>query len=133
MLANPGRELDDGRCAAGAPSDHQQAYLPISPHISPHLAHIFPHLAHISQACNVSTRDSSLYNAMIAPYTIGPMALTGFTWYQVRLRDRLRDRVRVRVGVRVYLLYSRGTRARPTSTSGAATRARRGTLMGGGN
>jgi sialate O-acetylesterase len=23
-----------------------------------------------------------LYNAMIVPYTVGPMALTGFTWYQ---------------------------------------------------
>merc|ERR1712039_786879 len=23
-----------------------------------------------------------LYNAMIAPYTVGPMAVTGFTWYQ---------------------------------------------------
>jgi hypothetical protein len=22
------------------------------------------------------------YNAMIAPYTVGPMAVTGFTWYQ---------------------------------------------------
>ena len=84
------------------------------------------------QACNVSTLDSTLYNAMIRPYTIGPMALTGFTWYQVPglgiglgPRDRVRDRLRV------YLLYSRGTRARPTSTSGAATRARRGALMGG--
>ena len=67
----------------------------------------------------MSTRDSTLYNAMIAPYTIGPMALTGFTWYQVRLRDRLRVRDRDRVRDRVYLLYSRGTRARPTSTSGA--------------
>jgi len=26
--------------------------------------------------------DSSLYNAMINPYVVGPMALTGFTWYQ---------------------------------------------------
>ena len=34
------------------------------------------------QACNVSTVDSTLYNAMIQPYTVGPMALTGFTWYQ---------------------------------------------------
>jgi sialate O-acetylesterase len=34
------------------------------------------------QACNVSTVDSTLYNAMIQPYTIGPMGLTGFTWYQ---------------------------------------------------
>ena len=51
------------------------------------------------QACNVSTLDSTLYNAMIRPYTIGPMAITGFTWYQVRVRDRdrVRDRLRVRV------------------------------------
>ena len=27
-------------------------------------------------------RDGSLYNAMIAPYTVGPMALRGVTWYQ---------------------------------------------------
>ena len=33
-------------------------------------------------ACNVTTVDSILYNAMIHPYTIGPMALRGFTWYQ---------------------------------------------------
>eukprot|EP00746_Dinoflagellata_sp_MGD_P167752 gnl/MRDRNA2_/MRDRNA2_98627_c0_seq1.p1 gnl/MRDRNA2_/MRDRNA2_98627_c0~~gnl/MRDRNA2_/MRDRNA2_98627_c0_seq1.p1 ORF type:complete len:540 (+),score=86.72 gnl/MRDRNA2_/MRDRNA2_98627_c0_seq1:89-1708(+) len=26
--------------------------------------------------------SGELYNAMIAPYTIGPMAVTGFTWYQ---------------------------------------------------
>lgn len=26
--------------------------------------------------------DGRLYNAMIAPYAVGPMALTGFTWYQ---------------------------------------------------
>jgi len=34
------------------------------------------------KACNVSTVDSTLYNAMIHPYVVGPMALTGFTWYQ---------------------------------------------------
>ncbi len=33
-------------------------------------------------ACNVTTVDSTLYNAMIHPYVVGPMALTGFTWYQ---------------------------------------------------
>jgi len=27
-------------------------------------------------------RSTGLYNAMVAPYTVGPMALTGFTWYQ---------------------------------------------------
>merc|ERR1719453_2455502 len=26
--------------------------------------------------------SGELYNAMIVPYTVGPMALTGFTWYQ---------------------------------------------------
>ena len=33
-------------------------------------------------ACNLTTVDSTLYNAMIHPYVVGPMALTGFTWYQ---------------------------------------------------
>jgi len=33
------------------------------------------------KACNV-TADTTLYNAMIHPYTVGPMALVGFTWYQ---------------------------------------------------
>ena len=33
-------------------------------------------------ACNVTTVDSTLYNAMIHPYVVGPMALVGFTWYQ---------------------------------------------------
>lgn len=32
--------------------------------------------------CNVTNVDSVLYNAMISPYTVGPMALVGFTWYQ---------------------------------------------------
>lgn len=32
--------------------------------------------------CNRSDTDSTLYNAMINPYVVGPMALTGFTWYQ---------------------------------------------------
>jgi len=36
------------------------------------------------EACGRSPEkdDTSLYNAMINPFTIGPMALTGFTWYQ---------------------------------------------------
>ena len=29
-------------------------------------------------ACNVTTVDSVLYNAMIAPYVVGPMALVGW-------------------------------------------------------
>ena len=33
-------------------------------------------------SCNVTQPDSTLYNAMIHPYTVGPMALRGFTWYQ---------------------------------------------------
>ena len=41
------------------------------------------HLTISLKTCNVSTVDSTLYNAMIQPYTIGPMGLTGFTWYQV--------------------------------------------------
>lgn len=36
----------------------------------------------VLKACNLTTVDSSLYNSMINPYTVGPMALTGFTWYQ---------------------------------------------------
>ena len=32
--------------------------------------------------CNRSDTDSTLYNAMIHPYEVGPMSLTGFTWYQ---------------------------------------------------
>jgi sialate O-acetylesterase len=35
-----------------------------------------------SQECNVTSIDSILYNAMINPYAVGPMALVGFTWYQ---------------------------------------------------
>ena len=34
------------------------------------------------KACNRSAANGSLFNAMIAPYTVGPMALRGFTWYQ---------------------------------------------------
>jgi len=34
------------------------------------------------KACNVEPNDSKLYNAMIHPYGVGPMSLTGFTWYQ---------------------------------------------------
>ena len=34
-----------------------------------------------------------LYNAMIAPWAVGPMALTGFTWYQcVGARSALKPR-----------------------------------------
>ena len=32
--------------------------------------------------CNRTDTDSTLYNAMVAPFVVGPMALTGFTWYQ---------------------------------------------------
>jgi sialate O-acetylesterase len=35
-----------------------------------------------STECNVTNVDSVLYNAMINPYAVGPMALVGFTWYQ---------------------------------------------------
>jgi len=30
----------------------------------------------------ITNVDSRFYNAMINPYTVGPMALVGFTWYQ---------------------------------------------------
>lgn len=30
--------------------------------------------------CGSTVNDSTLYNAMINPYTVGPMAVTGFTW-----------------------------------------------------
>lgn len=33
------------------------------------------------ESCN-RTGNGGLYNAMINPYTIGPMAIAGFTWYQ---------------------------------------------------
>lgn len=33
------------------------------------------------KACN-RTGSGNLYNAMINPYTVGPMAISGFTWYQ---------------------------------------------------
>ena len=36
--------------------------------------------------CNRASDDSVLYNAMIHPFEVGPMALTGFTWYQGELR-----------------------------------------------
>ncbi|KAL3892624.1 MAG: hypothetical protein SGPRY_014949 [Prymnesium sp.] len=36
----------------------------------------------VLKACQSKTVDSVLYNAMIHPYTLGPMALLGFTWYQ---------------------------------------------------
>jgi len=32
--------------------------------------------------CNRTDTDSTLYNAMIYPFVVGPMAVTGFTWYQ---------------------------------------------------
>ena len=32
--------------------------------------------------CNRTDTDSTLYNAMINPYVVGPMALKGMTWYQ---------------------------------------------------
>jgi len=34
------------------------------------------------KACDVREPDSKLYNSMIHPFTTGPMAITGFTWYQ---------------------------------------------------
>merc|ERR1712232_593037 len=33
------------------------------------------------KSCN-RTGTGTLYNTMIAPYTVGPMAVSGFTWYQ---------------------------------------------------
>ena len=36
----------------------------------------------VLRSCNLSTVDSTLYNSMIHPYTVGPMALVGFAWYQ---------------------------------------------------
>lgn len=33
-------------------------------------------------ACGRSDDNGNLFNAMIAPYTVGPMTLRGFTWYQ---------------------------------------------------
>ena len=39
--------------------------------------------AAVNQACGTNGQGS-LYNAMIAPYITGPMALTGFLWSQVR-------------------------------------------------
>eukprot|EP00656_Telonema_subtile_P017772 TRINITY_DN19580_c0_g1_i3.p1 TRINITY_DN19580_c0_g1~~TRINITY_DN19580_c0_g1_i3.p1 ORF type:complete len:367 (-),score=43.37 TRINITY_DN19580_c0_g1_i3:28-1128(-) len=37
--------------------------------------------AETSAACGHAS-TGELYNAMIVPYTVGPMAVTGFTWYQ---------------------------------------------------
>ena len=37
------------------------------------------------KSCGLTTKSpprTFLYNGMIRPYTVGPMALTGFTWYQ---------------------------------------------------
>ena len=34
------------------------------------------------ERCNRTDTDSTLYNAMIHPYVVGPMSVTGFTWYQ---------------------------------------------------
>jgi sialate O-acetylesterase len=34
------------------------------------------------QECNITSVDSTLRNAMINPYAVGPMTLVGFTWYQ---------------------------------------------------
>lgn len=39
------------------------------------------------KACN-RTGTGDLYNAMINPYTIGPMAVSGFTWYQGEANTR---------------------------------------------
>ena len=33
--------------------------------------------------CNRGDGAGDLYNSVINPYTVGPMALTGFLWYQV--------------------------------------------------
>jgi len=32
--------------------------------------------------CGTTGNDGNLYNSMIHPYTVGPMVLAGFTWYQ---------------------------------------------------
>ena len=34
------------------------------------------------EANKPGTAPGALYNAMIHPFTVGPMAVTGFTWYQ---------------------------------------------------
>jgi len=39
------------------------------------------------KACN-RTGSGNLYNAMINPYTVGPMAVSGFTWYQGEANTR---------------------------------------------
>ena len=33
-----------------------------------------------AKSCNRNAQAGSLYNTMIAPFTVGPMALTGATW-----------------------------------------------------
>lgn len=40
------------------------------------------------KACNRTEASGSLYNAMIHPYTVGPMAVSGFTWYQGEANTR---------------------------------------------
>jgi hypothetical protein len=35
-----------------------------------------------AKSCSRNAQGGSLYNTMIAPFTVGPMALNGFTWYQ---------------------------------------------------
>jgi hypothetical protein len=37
-----------------------------------------------SRACPNSGANNVLWNAMIVPYTVGPMTVKGFTWFQVR-------------------------------------------------
>lgn len=40
------------------------------------------------KACNRTGNSGKLYNAMINPYTVGPMAVSGFTWYQGEANTR---------------------------------------------
>ncbi len=35
-----------------------------------------------AKSCNHNAQGGQLYNTMIAPFAVGPMALTGATWYQ---------------------------------------------------
>ena len=39
-------------------------------------------LASVKDCNPKATVGGTLYNSMIAPYTVGPMALKGATWYQ---------------------------------------------------
>jgi sialate O-acetylesterase len=39
-------------------------------------------------SCGRTDTDSTLYNAMIHPFVVGPMALTGFAWYQGEANTR---------------------------------------------